>query len=113
MHKIAKARPIGEPAYVVEDRASGRYDVANMAAFRSNVSGSISSTAISYHIASAFSKAKSPLTLEMSRFTPSFTCCSQLNYIATLRGRRTSSSVPVVVLRVEHRRSRKSRPRGF
>jgi len=46
-----------ELVYVVEDRASGRYDVANgLFAFASDVFSSILSTAISPHSASAFSK---------------------------------------------------------
>jgi len=46
-----------ELVYAVEHCASGRYDVANgWLAFGSDVSGSISSTAISHHIASAIRK---------------------------------------------------------
>jgi len=61
----------------------------------------------------AESMAKSPFTLEIALSAHSFTCCGQLNYIATLRGRRMSSSIPVVVLRIEHKQSKIGRPRGF
>jgi len=49
--------------------------------------------------------------IEIAQFTPSFTWCSQLNY--TLLRWRMSSRIPVVVLQVEHKQSRISRPQEF
>jgi len=107
---------IAEPVSAIEYCASGHYDVVWLTRFRIRClwldfeHGHFTPYCIS--LQQAESLAKCPLTLKIAQFTPSFTCCSQLNYSyrPTLRERQMSNSVPVVVLRVQHKRSIISRP---